>query len=213
MRRANHVRQVEQRVFFCRFFCEHVERRASHMAGFQQLGQGDLIDKTATGTVDDAHAFLGLLKVFLGQDVAGAVGQRHVQGDEIGALEQLVKFDLFHTDFCGALFGQEGIVGDHFHFQAEGAVADDAADVAGADHAQSLGGQFDAHELGLFPFACVGRGRCFRDLTGDGEHHCDGVFGSGDHVAEGRVHHDHAFFSTRLPCRRCRCRCRPGRRP
>ena len=31
-------------------------------------------------------------------------------------------------------------------------------------------------------------------MTRHGEHHRDGVFGGGDHVAERRVHDDHTFF-------------------
>jgi hypothetical protein len=36
------------------------------------------------------------------QDAAGLVGHRHVQGDEIGACQQLVELDLGHAHFLGA---------------------------------------------------------------------------------------------------------------
>ena len=39
----------------------------------------------------------------------------------------------------------------------------------------------------------MGRGVRCRDLAGDREHHRDGVLGSGDRVAEGRVHHHDPF--------------------
>ena len=54
--------------------------------------------------------------------------------------------------------------------------------------------QFNAHELGFFPFARMGGRACLGDLTCDGEHHGDGMFGGGDHVAKGGVHHDDPLF-------------------
>ena len=42
-------------------------------------------------------------------DVAGLVGQRRVQRDEIGAREQLVEFDLLDAEFGRALLRQERI--------------------------------------------------------------------------------------------------------
>ena len=38
------------------------------------------------------------------------------------------------------------------------------------------------------------RCRGFGDLTRNGEHHRNGMFSGGDHVAERRVHHDHALL-------------------
>ena len=49
----------------------------------------------------------------------GLVGQRRVQRDEIGALEQLVELDLLDAEIERALRRQEGIVGDHLHLQAD----------------------------------------------------------------------------------------------
>ena len=40
----------------------------------------------------------------------------------------------------------------------------------------------------------MGRGAGLRNLTRHSEHHRDGVFCGGDHIAKGRVHHNHAFF-------------------
>ena len=68
------------------------------------IGQCGLVHQTTAGTVDDAHAFFGLGEVFRRQDVAGAIGQRHVQGDEIGAGQQLVEFDLFDLHLFGFFF-------------------------------------------------------------------------------------------------------------
>ncbi len=78
------------------------------------------------------------------------------------------------------------------HLQADGARADDRADIAGADDAERLAGDFDTHELRLFPLAGLRRGIGGRQLAGDREHQRDGVFGRGDRVAERRVHDDDA---------------------
>ena len=103
MRGADHVRQVEKRAVGRRFDLEHVEGCAGDVAGVQRLGQRRLVDQAATGAVDDAHALLGLGQVLARQDVAGLVGQRHVQGDEIGAGEKFVELDLGHAELLRAL--------------------------------------------------------------------------------------------------------------
>src|SRR4029453_13390092 len=69
---------------------------------------------------------------------------------------------------------------------------DDRADIAAADEAERLAGHLDAHETVLFPFAGLGRGVGLGQLAGEGEHQGDGVLGSGDRIAERRVHHHHA---------------------
>ena len=115
-----------------------------------------------------------------------------MQGDEVGAGQQLVQLDLLDAHLHRALGRQEGIVGDHLHLQAEGAVGDDRADVAGADQAQRLAVELDAHEAVLLPLAGLGGGVGGGHLAGQREHHGDGVLGGGDRVAEGGVHHHDA---------------------
>ena len=125
-------------------------------------------------------------------DVAGLVGQRRVQGDEIGAPPQFVELDLLDAEIHRALGRQKGIVGDHLHLQADGAVGDDRADIAAADDAERLAENLDAEELVLFPFAGAGRGVGLGDLPGQRQHQRDRVLGRGDRIAERRVHHDDA---------------------
>jgi len=194
MRRADHVGQVEQRVVGCRLHLEHIQCSASHLTGFQRRDQGRLVDQTATGAVDDADTALGLGKVFRRQDVAGLVGQRHMQRDEIGAVQQLVQLDLGDPQSHGAFVRQKRVIGDHLHLQPDSAVADDATDIAGPDNAQGLVEQLHPHEARLFPLAGLRAGIRLGQLTRHREHHGDGMFGGGDRVAKGRVHHDHAFF-------------------
>ena len=162
------------------------------MAAVEQFLEGHFVNQAAAGAIDDADARLALQQIFAAEDVAGAVGERRVQADEIGAGQQFVERHLGHAHMLGAFRGEERIEGDHLHLQAQRAIGDDAADVAGADQAQCLGRHFDAHEAVLLPLAGLGGGIGFRQLASEREHQGDGVFGGGDAVAEWRVHHDDA---------------------
>ena len=92
-----------------------------------------------------------------------------------------------------AFLGEEGIVGDHLHLEAERAAGDDRADIARADQPQRLAGDLDAHEPALGPFARLGLFVRLGDLPREREHQCDRVFGGGDRIAERGVHHHHAL--------------------
>ena len=117
-----------------------------------------------------------------------------MQRDEICARQQIVQVNLFDAHFVRLFLAEERIIGQDLHFEAAGTVAHDAADIACADHTKRFVGQLNPHELGLFPFPGVGRGRGLGDLTGDCKHHCYGMFGRCDHVAKRGVHDDHTFF-------------------
>lgn len=115
-----------------------------------------------------------------------------MQRNEIGASEKFVQLDLGDAHLLGALLRKERVVGNDMHLQADGAGADDRADIASADNAERLAGDLDAHEFRLFPFAGLCRGIGCRKLAGDGEHQRDRMFGRRDRIAEGRVHDDDA---------------------
>jgi len=85
---------------------------------------------------------------------------------------------------------RNGSIRDHLHLEAQRTIGNDRTDVARADQAQSLGGEFDAHEAVLLPLARLGRGIGLRQLAGEREHQRDGVLGGGDRVAERGVHDD-----------------------
>ena len=153
MRRADDVGEAKQRAFGGRLDFEHVKAGTGDMAGLDGFGKSCLIHQTAAGAVDDAHALLGLGKRFLAENAAGLVGHRHMQGDEIGLGQQLVELDLVDAHFLRPLLRQEGVIGNDMHLQADGARADDGADIAGTDDAERLAGDLDAHEFRLFPLA------------------------------------------------------------
>jgi hypothetical protein len=103
MRGADDVVEAEQRALGGGLGLEHVEAGAGDMARLDRLGKGRLVDQAAAGAVDDAHAGLGLGQRLGIENAAGLVGHRHVQGDEVGACQQLVELDLGHAHFLGPL--------------------------------------------------------------------------------------------------------------
>ncbi|MNK69108.1 hypothetical protein D3C87_884880 [compost metagenome] len=190
MRRADDVWQAEKRAFGGGFDFEHVKTGAGDMAGLDGVGKSRFIHQTATGAVDDTHALLGLGKVFGIEDAARLVSHRHMQGDEIGLRQQFVELNLGDAHFLRALRRQEGVVGQNMHLETKRTRADDGADIAGADDAERLAGDFDTHEFRLFPLAGLRRAVGGRKLARNGKHQRDGMFRSRDGVAERRVHDD-----------------------
>src|SRR6202034_2589647 len=112
----------------------------------ERYAQAGLVDKAATGAIDDANAGLGLRQILRRENVARLRRHRRVQGDEIGAREEIIKFKLFHAKLLGALSAQERIKGDDPHLQSQGARGSDRANVAAADDSERLAGQLDTHE-------------------------------------------------------------------
>ena len=193
MRGADEVGRAEQGRFLGRFGLEHVQRGARDMARIERVLERGLVDQPAACAVDDTHALLGLGQIFAAQYVAGLVGQRRVQRDEVGLRQQRVEIGLFHAHFDGAFRRQERVKGDDLHFQAQRAAGDDRADIARADQAQRLAGDFHAHEAVFRPQALLGLRIGFGNLARQREDQRDGMFSGGDRVAERRVHDDHAL--------------------
>ena len=77
------------------------------LPGIERGTQRLLVDQAAARAIDDAHALLHFGDGRGVDDVAGLVGERRVQRDEVGALEQFVEFDLLDADIHGALSATE----------------------------------------------------------------------------------------------------------
>ena len=198
MRRADDVLEAEQRIFLGWLDREHIEAGAGDMARFDRGGQRHLVDEPTARAIDDAHAGFRLLQCGGVDDVLGLLGQRRMQRDEVGALEQFIEFDLLDAQLDGTLWRQERIEGDHLHAQADATVGDDRADIAATEHAKHLARDLGAHELRFFPLAGLRRTVGGGDLPGDGQHQRDGVLGGRDRIAERRVHDDDAARGRRL---------------
>ena len=191
MRGADDVFQREQRAVGGRFGFEHVQRGAGDVFRFDGVSQRNLVHQTAAGAVDDAHTRLGLRQRLPRQDVAGRVGQRRVQRNDVGARQQRVQLRLLHAKIERPLLRQIRIISQHLHVQPNCSVCNDRADIAATDQPQGLAGELDPHETVLLPLAGFGGCRGLGDLAGEREHHCDGMFCGGNGVAVRRVHHHH----------------------
>ena len=86
---------AEQRVRRRRLLDEDIESRARNLAAVERGAQCGLIDKAAAGAIDDANARLGLRQIFRRENVARLRRQRRVEGDEIGAREEIAELELF----------------------------------------------------------------------------------------------------------------------
>src|SRR5262249_62084938 len=113
-------------------------------------------------------------------------------GDEIGAPPQLIELDLLDPEPDRAVGGQERVIGDYLHLQAESAVGNDRADIAAAYNTQRLAEDLDAEKLIFLPFAGAGRSVGFRNLARQRQHQRDRMFRGRDRIAERRVHDDYA---------------------
>jgi hypothetical protein len=94
MRGADHLRQTEERVLDRGFGFEGVDRGTGHMARPDRLGERRLVDQPAARAVDDAHPRPGPGQRPGIEDPPRLVGQRHMQGDDVGAAQKRVQIDL-----------------------------------------------------------------------------------------------------------------------
>ena len=118
---------------------------------------------------------------------------RHVQGDQVGAAEDLLDaVEPLDPELAEALGGDELVEGDDVHLEALGALGDELADAAEADHAEGLAVELGALELGAVPAPGDQRFVRLRDVAEEGQSQRQRVLGGGDRVRLGRVGDDDA---------------------
>ena len=121
MRCADHIRQIKQHTVLGWFGGEHIDARTADLSRFQTLCQSVFVNQSAAGAIDDAHTLFHFCNGICIDDVAGLVGQRRVQCDEVSSFQQFFQFNLFHAQFHGAFRRQERIICDNPHFQPDAA--------------------------------------------------------------------------------------------
>ena len=193
MRGADEVWRAEQGRFLGWFGRKNVQSCAADLATVQRLFQCLFIDQPATCTVNDADTLFGLRQIFPRQYIAGLVGQRRVQGDEICLGEQSIEVSLFNAHFNRAIGGEERVKGDNFHPQSQRAAGDNRSDIASANKAKRLARNLNAHETVFRPLTRLRLRIGLWQLTREGEHQGDGMFGRGDRIAKRRVHDDNTL--------------------
>ena len=137
---------------------------------------------------------------------------RQVDGEEVGLGDDLVERQQLDAELAGPLGRHERVVGDEAHAEAAGPVGDELADAAEADDAERLVGQLDALPPAALPAPGDERRVGLGHVAGLGQQQRHRVLGGRHDVALRRVDDHHAAASWPPRRRRCRARCRPGRR-
>ncbi len=117
---------------FRRLDGQNVETRAADLAALQGFDQRCLVDKAATRRVDEDRVLLHQFELRRADDVAGAIGQRTMQRDDVAFLEDRVEIDLARKIV--------DIGCDHFHPEGFGACRHRFAERAIADEPQRRSG-------------------------------------------------------------------------
>ncbi len=177
---------------------EDVDRGGSDLAGVERVDQRVVVDQLAARGVHDPHAVLHL-RDRRGVDHAARLGvRRQVQRQEIGALEHPVEGVALDAELLEALGGDERVVGEHAHLEADRAPRDLLADPAEAEHAERLLGELDAAPLRALPAALLERGMRLRNVACEGNEQADRVLGRRDDVRLGRVGDDDSATRRRV---------------
>ena len=177
----------------CALSLRQADARAGEMAARDGLRERVVVDEVAAGHVDDPRPGLHRGERLGIQEAPGVGGRCQVQGDEVGdRVEIRGDLGMVNAEFPVARIGDERIVGDDLHSQAQRTFGDHLPDPPEPDDAEGLPLQFDAGVLRAFPAPLherrVGGGNVARLRQQQG----DGVFGSGERVGPGRVADDDA---------------------
>ena len=125
---------------------------ARDLARFDRFDHVRAHDEVAARIVDDDHAVLALRKAFAVEHALGVGRERDVHGDEVRLAEQVGKLgrelhpSVHHP---GVAHGEEGVVPDDVHAEAQRVVGDHGADRAQSDDAQRLARDLLPDKLGL----------------------------------------------------------------
>ena len=157
-----------------------------------------LVDQLAAGGVDDPDAVAHLRDRLRVDRAARVVGQRQVQGQEVGAREDLVERRALDPQLAEPLGGDERVVRDDLHLQTERAPRHLPADAAEAEHAEHLVRELDTAPLRALPAALDQRRVGLRDVARQREQQPDRVLGRRDDIRLGRVRDDDAAPGRRV---------------
>jgi hypothetical protein len=155
------------------------------------------VDESARGG-DEERVRLHQRELLRADHAAAAGIERARNRDEIGASQQVVKFDLLRAPRRNFLCAEIRIVGDRLHVQqAVAKLGDSAADIADADDADGLSpglvaDQRVAVDVALAPQRAVG----FQDAFRERQKHAQRMLGDRIGVAARLVDDQHARVGT-----------------
>ncbi len=170
---------------------EHVQGRRRHLARAQGRHQRLLVYQAAPSGVDDARPIFHSRQRLGAHEAAGVVGEGQMEGEEVAACQHLVQgLRSLHPQLPKPLSGDEGVVGEDAHAQAQRPPGDLLADAAQPEDAQDLVAQLDAGVPLPLPPPRLEGGVGLGDVAGEGEEEPDGVLGGGDDGGLGGVGDD-----------------------
>ncbi|MPN57560.1 hypothetical protein SDC9_205254 [bioreactor metagenome] len=102
---------------------KNVQGGAGDFAGVQCGQQSGFIDYATAGGTHDVHPLFHFGKGGLIEDAAGIIGERNMQGDDIGFCEDIFQGCRSTATIADLIRGQAGIVADHVHAKGFGACA------------------------------------------------------------------------------------------
>ncbi len=121
---------------------EDIEAEGADLAGLEGLDEGVCVDEAAAGCIDEDDAGFAEGEGFAVDDVAGLGEEGDIEGDDVGAAEELLEGDVLEVEGGG----DEGlgfyVVCEDFHAEAAGDADGVEAYAAGADDADGF-----AHEV------------------------------------------------------------------
>ena len=154
---------------------KHINAGCGKVAPFQRGGQGSIIHNRAAGTVDEYGMLLHQRQLICTDQVAGLCVGRHMQRNDIAALQQLFQRYIFNPQIQSFLSDRAGL-GDHFGAKGGEKACGIQADCAGAYNAHGTAGDLgttDGHAAaaaGAVAFVKVTQ-------TADGQTQCQLCYG------------------------------------
>ena len=185
----HHPGMVHQPGVLRRLLSEYVQGHAAQLARIQPIQDGLLVHQFTPGHVYQAGSGLEQGHFLAADHAASAVGQRSVQGDEVGLGQQLLQGEQLDALAPGVVGRNEGVVPHQPHVKALGAVGHFRTDSAQAANAQGLITDFHTHELATLPLARLQGLVSGGDVSRQGQHQGHGVFRRRHGVAGGSVDH------------------------
>ncbi len=155
MRCRNNLVKGQQGIVHRRLLDKHIQSNARYDFRLDGLVQGLFVDNAATGAIKDEHALFHFLEAFRIDDVSGLLRHGRMHRDVIRPGEQLVQCHSLNPQFVDHVRADIGIVADHIHPQAFGAVGDNSPNTPHADDAEDLIEDLLAAKTLLLPFVVL----------------------------------------------------------
>ena len=173
-----------------RFDREHVHRGAADVAAFQRGVQRIDVDHGAARGIDQVRARLHRRQLRRADHVLGGRGFGHMQGDDVGAGQQVLQRGC-RLRIAQRQLGLDVVV-DHLHAQRLGHDPDLGADMAVADDPQGLAAHLVAAGGGFGPAATVALRVFLRNAAGQHDGFGNHQLGHRAGVGIRRIEHRHA---------------------